>query len=215
MLPAVVIAAGRSSRMGRPKALLPFGRSYPVTFLQRITDSMQRAGVGDILVVGRPDDTELTRTVERLSASSRFIPNPDHPMGQLTSILAAVNAIDRPGVRGLMVMPVDLPLVRVETFERVLHAAVEHPRSIVRATHQQRHGHPVIFDRDSFDLLRRADPAVGAKSVMHAHGSRVVNIDVPDAGVLTDIDTVEEYKRIFGGSPESFETQAAGEGRDD
>jgi CTP:molybdopterin cytidylyltransferase MocA len=215
MLPGAVIAAGRSSRMGRSKALLPLGCSYPVTFIQSVTESMQRAGVDDILVVGRPDDEQLRRTVERLSTRIEFIPNPHHERGQLTSIVAAVNAIDRPGVRGLMVIPVDLPLVRVETFEQLLHAAVSSPATIVRATCHGRHGHPVIFDRAYFDALRRADAAVGARQVLQAHSSRVLNIDVPDEGVLTDIDTVEEYRRVFGGSPESFETEAVGEGPHD
>jgi CTP:molybdopterin cytidylyltransferase MocA len=201
--------------MGRSKALLPLGRSYPVTFLRSITDSMQRAGLEDILVVGRPDDEELRRAVQRLSPRTEFVPNAHHDRGQLTSIVAAVNVIDHPGIRGLMVMPVDLPMVRAETFELLLQAAARHPFSIVRASCRERHGHPVIFDRASFEALRRADPAIGAKQVLQSHISRVLNIDVPDEGVLTDIDTLEEYRKVFGGSPESFEADAAGEARHD
>ena len=167
---------------------------------------MQRAGIEDILVVGRGDDAELIRSVERLSVRTEFIPNVHHERGQLTSIVAAVNAVDHPGVRGLLIMPVDMPLVRVETFERLLRVFAASPSSIVRPVHRGRHGHPVIFDRSSFDALRRADPAVGAKSALQSQSARVLNVETDDQGVLTDIDSVEEYVAVFGGPPESFET---------
>jgi molybdenum cofactor cytidylyltransferase len=205
MVPGAVIAAGRSSRMGRSKALLPFGRSYPVTFLQQIAESLQQAGIEDILVIGRPDDEGLMRGVARLSGRTQFVPNVNHERGQLTSIVAAVNAVDHPGVRGLLVMPVDTPLVRVETFATLLQAFDASAGSIVRPVHRGRHGHPVIFDRSSFDPLRHADPAVGAKSVLHSHAARVVNVDVEDEGVLTDVDSIEQYVAVFGASPESFD----------
>jgi molybdenum cofactor cytidylyltransferase len=206
MHPGAVLAAGRSARMGRSKALLPFGRSYPVTFLRHIAETMQQAGLDDILVVGRPEDEELRRAVERLPVRSRYVPNPSHYRGQLSSIVAAINAIDHPGVRGLTVMPVDIPLVRLETWVRLLEVSSLNPTSIVRPACAGRHGHPVIFDRGSFQALRRADPAVGAKSVIQAHAARILNVEVEDEGVLNDIDSLEDYVRAFGGSPDSFET---------
>lgn len=205
MVPGAVIAAGLSTRMGRSKALLPFGRSHPVTFLQHIAESMHQAGIEDLLVVGRPDDEALIRSVESLPGRTRFVPNASHERGQLTSIVAAVNAVDRPGVRGLLVMPVDMPLVRVETMASLLDAFAASAGSIVRPAHRGRHGHPVIFDRSSFDALRHADPDVGAKSVLRTHAARVLNIDVEDEGVLIDVDSVEQYVQTFGAPPQSFE----------
>ena len=192
-------------RMGRPKPLLPFGRSYPVTFVQHIAESLRQAGLEDVLIVGRPDDEALAQTVERLPGRTRFVPNGNHAGGQLTSIVAAVNAVDLPGVRGLLLMPVDMPFVRVETITSVLAAFAASPGSIVRPQHAGRHGHPVIFDRASFDALRHADPGVGAKAVLHAHPARVVNVPVDDEGVLTDVDSLEHYVHAFGAAPESFE----------
>jgi CTP:molybdopterin cytidylyltransferase MocA len=206
MHPGAVIAAGRSSRMGRSKALLPFGRSYPVTFLRQIAETMLHAGLDDILIVGRPEDEELRRAVERLPLRTRYIPNPSHHRGQLSSIVAAVKTVDRPGVHGLVVMPVDMPLVRLETWRRLLEVSSINPTSIVRPACGGRHGHPVIFDRGSFEALLRADPAVGAKSVIRAHAGQVLNVEVEDEGVLNDIDSMEDYVRAFGGSPDSFET---------
>src|SRR5688572_8183549 len=159
--------------MGRPKALLPYGPLGQVSFLQQIVGSMNSAGLSDILVVGRPDDQVLMAAVLALPTQARFIPNPDHAKGQLTSIVAAINAVDHPGVRGVLVMPVDIPLVRAETFDRLLQSFMKSPTSIVRPVRRGRHGHPVIFDRSSFDPLRRADAAVGAKAVLQSRTERV------------------------------------------
>src|SRR5688572_4573407 len=113
--------------MGRPKALLPYGPLGQVSFLQQIVGSMNSAGLSDILVVGRPDDQVLMAAVLALPTQARFIPNPDHAKGQLTSIVAAINAVDHPGVRGVLVMPVDIPLVRAETFDRLLQSFLRAP----------------------------------------------------------------------------------------
>lgn len=204
MTPGAVLAAGYSSRMGRPKALLPAGASLGDTFLHRVLASMWEAGVPDLLVVGRPDDQELRDAILAETVRARFVPNPNHQSGQLTSIIAAVNAADHPGVRGILIMPVDIPLVRPETFAAVLRVSEAHPTSIVRATYAGRHGHPVVFDRGSFDALRRADPGTGAKAVLHAHADRVVNLDVDDDGVLKDIDSLEDYIEAFGGPPDAY-----------
>jgi molybdenum cofactor cytidylyltransferase len=186
--------------MGRSKAFLPCGAGQD-TFLHRIVASLREGGVEDILVVGRPDDVELIDAVQLLAVPVRFVPNPNHERGQLTSIVAGVNAIDRPGVGGLLVMPVDMPLVRPETFAAVLHASAAHPSAIVRAVCGGRHGHPVIFDRGSFDPLRRAHPSVGAKAVLHACADRVLDIEVPDDGVLKDVDSLDDYVAVFGQAP--------------
>lgn len=203
MVPGAVLAAGQSSRMGRSKALLPCGSSRSETFLDRIIGSMREGGVEDVLVIGRPDDEELLDAVLHQIVPARFVPNPNHERGQLTSIVSALNAVDHPGVRGLLVMPVDMPLVRPETFAALLRACEAHPRTIVRAAHGGRHGHPVIFDRGSFDALRHADPSIGAKAVLRARADSVLNVEVPDVGVLTDVDTVQDYVAAFGRTPDT------------
>src|SRR5688500_12207824 len=131
MVPGAVLAAGQSSRMGRPKALLRTGPAHADTFLDRVIASMREGGIGDVLVVGRPEDAPLIAAVSRQPHATRFVPNERHALGQLSSVLAAIGAVDRPGVRGLLVMPVDMPLVRPATFEAVLRVFASHPASIV------------------------------------------------------------------------------------
>jgi molybdenum cofactor cytidylyltransferase len=166
--------------------------------LNRIISSMRAGGVEDVLVIGRPGDAELIEAVEQSGLPARFIANPDHDRGQLTSIVAGLKAVDHPGVSGLLIMPVDMPLVQPSTFNKVLHAFAAHPTSIVRAVCGGRHGHPVIFDRGSFGALRHADTTVGAKAVLVAHADRILDLEVDDGGVLKDVDSREDYAAVFG-----------------
>jgi CTP:molybdopterin cytidylyltransferase MocA len=193
MVPAVILAAGRSERMGRPKALLPCGEGE--TFTSRLAGSLRRGGAGDVLVVGRPEDPALREEVARCNA--RFVENPDADRGQLSSLLAGLEVADRPGVVGVLVMPVDIPLVRPDTVRRVIAAFLGGRAPIARATHRGAHGHPVIFGRSLFQELRHADLAVGAKAVLRAHASRIADVEVDDAGILRDVDTPDDYRTII------------------
>ena len=198
MVPGVILAAGRSTRMGRPKPLLFVGPEGP-TFVRRLVASLAEGGVADALVVGRPEDDGLIAELAAcagLGLPVRFVPNPDADRGQLSSVLAGLNAADHPGVRGLLVTPVDAPLVRPSTIFTILQAFDSTHAAIVRATYRGQHGHPVIFSRAVFDELRRADPAIGAKAVVRAHAHEVLNVDVEDGGVVQDVDDPDDYARL-------------------
>ena len=177
--------------MGRSKALLPVGIGGR-SFVRHIAATLLRGGVSDVLIVGRPDDLALRSEVDVLGAQARFIENPHAAQGQLSSVVAGINAVDHPGIRAVVIMPVDVPLVR-ETSVAAVIARFETTRAaIVRATAGGRHGHPVLFAHALFGELRRADPSVGAKAVMRAHEAEIANVEVADPGVVEDVDAPED-----------------------
>jgi molybdenum cofactor cytidylyltransferase len=195
MIAGLILAAGRSTRMGRSKALLlaPCGR----TFVARLVESLNEGGIDGPFVIGRPDDDLLKSAVESLGSRGRWVENPDADSGgQLSSLLAGLRKADRPGVRALMVVPVDAPLVAPETVSKLIDVCAATGAVIVRARYQGRNGHPVIFSRAVFDQLRHADPSLGAKAVLRAHEDAIVNVDVDDPGVTGDIDTPEDYEKL-------------------
>ena len=195
--------------MGRAKSLLSLPSSGE-TFVARIIGAVLEGGAADALVVGRPEDlalrAEIARGFDPVHPSNapqplrraRFVENPRADTGQLSSVIAGLDAADRPGVHAILVTPVDMPLVRPATVAALLTAFSSSPHPIVRATHRGRHGHPVIFGRAVFDALRRADPEIGARAVVRAHS--VLDVEVNDPGVLQDVDTPDDYRRLTSSS---------------
>ena len=197
MVPGVILAAGASSRMGQSKALLP--TDVPgETFLSRIVGTLQAAGLDDLVVVVGEVPPPIARALEALPGLVRAVVNPEPSRGQLSSLLAGLAVVDRPGVVGMLVTLVDVPLVSPATIDALLAAYRAARAPIVRPARGGRHGHPVIFDRAVFEALRHADPATGAKGVVQARLDRVVDVEVEDAGAFLDVDTAEDYVRAFG-----------------
>ncbi len=195
MVPGIVLAAGASSRMGRPKGLLPCGEGG-LTFVASVLLALREGGVDDVLVVGRAGDDALRLEVE--THDGRFVENPRPDDGQLSSLVAGLNVADHPGVRGVLVTPVDVPMISGRTVAALMSAFNASSPPVVRAVHGGRHGHPVIFSRSVFGELRRADASVGAKAVVHAHADGAIDVEVDDAAVVIDVDTPEDYERLFG-----------------
>jgi CTP:molybdopterin cytidylyltransferase MocA len=190
VIPAIVLAGGASARMGRPKALLRTGGR---TFVGRILDTLHQAHVSEVVVVVRPGAEDVVREVET-APGARAVQNPAPDRGQLSSLLVGLEAVDRPGVDGVLVTLVDVPLIAPSTVGALLARAADSDAPILRAVHDGRHGHPVIFRRRVFDALRGADPSVGAKAVLRQYS--VEDVDVDDAAVVHDVDTPDDYARI-------------------
>jgi molybdenum cofactor cytidylyltransferase len=197
MLPAAILAAGSSSRIGRPKALLPTATPGE-TFLSRILATLRAAGLEDAVVVVGPDSGPLDPLLAAGPALVRRVDNPAPERGQLSSLHLALDAIDHPGVAGLLVTLVDVPLVSVATVEALVTAFWKTRAPIVRPAQGSRHGHPVIFDRSVFDDLRRADSSVGAKAAIRLHAAAILDVPVDDEGAFLDVDTESDYLRAFG-----------------
>jgi molybdenum cofactor cytidylyltransferase len=199
MIPAIVLAAGKSSRMGRTKALLPVGSSGD-TFLNRIIRALRDGGADAIVVVIGGDAAAVRASLPREDASLRAVENPHFEDGQLSSLHVGLAAVEQryDHIEAAMVTLVDLPLISASTVRAVLDTFRAHPQApLVRPRRAGRHGHPVIFNRSIFAELRRADPAKGAKPVVHAHSAEEVNVDVDDEGAFADIDTPEDYARFI------------------
>ena len=196
IVPGIVLCAGRSSRMGRPKALLPTS-TRDETFVGRIVRVLRQGSVDDVVVVVGPGVPPLDAALAQENPPPRVVVNPSPGRGQLSSLLVGLGAIDRPGVGGVLVTLVDVPLIDVETVSRLMDAHQRTRAPVVRPVRNGRHGPPVVFDRAVFDELRHADPDAGAKAVVHAHLSDAVEVAVEADGPFLDIDTPSEYSRIF------------------
>lgn len=195
MVVGLILAAGKSTRMGRPKALLPIGDE---TFVSRLARTLQRAGVTDVIVVTAPDGPAIAEALDGAGISARVTQNPNPDGGQLSSLLVGLGVADRPGVEAIVMGPVDAPAVAPGTVDALLAAWRRTRAPVVRPAKGARHGHPVLFDRAVFHELRHADPAVGARQVVRARLAEVVDVAVDDPGAFDDIDTPDDYARLIG-----------------
>src|SRR3954470_11635403 len=186
VIAGIVLAAGASSRMGRPKALLRIGDR---TFVAAILAALQPS-LCEIVVVIRPGQTELLSEIAR-NGPARAIENPDPDGGQLSSLIVGLDAIDRPTVDAALVTLVDVPRVSAEAVRTLAARARESSAPPLRAVHGGGHGPPVIFKRAVFEALRQADPSRGAKDVVRAFP--VEDVEVGEPGVTEDVDTPEDY----------------------
>jgi molybdenum cofactor cytidylyltransferase len=190
MLPALVLAAGASLRMGRPKALLPVGGT---TFVRRIVQTLEAADLTDIFVIVRPGDEAIAREIAGTRAA--VVVNAGADQGQLSSLVTGLDTIDALDVAGVLVTLVDVPLIQPGTVRALLARSATSAAPILRAVHAGRHGHPVIFKRPVFAALRAADPALGAKAVMRT--TLIEDVEVDDPAAVRDIDTPSDYQDLI------------------
>ena len=183
--------------MGQAKAALPFGQTGE-TVLSRIVSVLLAGGVPRVAVIAGAHIDAVRRAMPPRERRARVVEHPGWEQGQLSSLIAGLNALDDPLLEAVLVTPVDVPLVSSTTVAAVINAWRRTHAPIVRPVDGDRHGHPVIFDRSVFADLRSANPNVGAKAVFATHRDRVLNVEVKDAGAFEDIDTPADYKRLFG-----------------
>jgi CTP:molybdopterin cytidylyltransferase MocA len=176
--------------MGSPKPLLVAGGQ---SFVRGLITTLKGGGVDRVVVVVRPGAVAVSAEVA--SGGGEVVVNPDPDRGQLSSLLAGLDAVDRPGVDAILVTLVDVPLVGSSSVAALLARAAVSRAPILRAACRGAHGHPVIFTRGVFAALRAADPATGAKPVMRAFA--VEDVEVDDPGILRDVDTPEDYERLL------------------
>jgi molybdenum cofactor cytidylyltransferase len=193
---AIILAAGASSRMGRPKALLPCPASG-YSFVRHQIEVFRSAGTDEVVVVGRPGIPQVE--AEAIAAGALFTLNPTPPRGQLSSLLVGIDRAEDLGATAILSTPVDLPGISSVVVSSIIAAGRRGSHPIVRPTHEGRGGHPVYFARAMFEELRRMDPGIGARGVLRADPARVLDLAVSDPGILLDVDTPADYRRLTGG----------------
>ena len=195
MIAAVVLSAGESSRMGRPKALLPIQGQ---TFLERIVAALTEAGLRQIFVVLGHNAESMAGEIAHLPVN--LLVNPDYCKGQLSSLQVAVRQLlADEDCRGMLVHLVDHPYIDADLVNLLLQRFQTSGKLIVLPRFHGKRGHPVIFARSLFEELLRAPLDEGAKAVVNAHRAETLEVDTADEGITVDIDTPELYRQYVKG----------------
>ncbi len=190
MLAAVILAAGESRRMGSPKALLPYRGS---TFLEYLLQITRHTSVGWTRVVVGAHAPEIARAVHLVR--DELVNNLDWEKGQLSSIQAALRSLPPDKTDGILLCPVDHPLVSAVLVGALIEAFYKTGKSIVVPTYKQKRGHPMIFSKALYDKLLAAPEDVGARAVVWAHAEDLLEIPTDEEGVVLNLNDPETLAR--------------------
>jgi molybdenum cofactor cytidylyltransferase len=189
MITAIILAAGKSIRMGSPKMLLPWGDT---TVLGKVLSTFQAAGIDDLLVISGGDREEVEAAV---APFARTVFNPEFANGEmLSSVQCGLRNLD-PTAEAVLITPGDQPLVRESSVTAVLRKYHESKNSIVVPSYLHRRGHPWLASSVHWrEILRLRAPST-LRDFLTSHAGEITYIDVNDPGVLQDLDTPEDYAR--------------------
>lgn len=204
MICAVVLAAGLSRRMGRFKLLLPWGAT---TVLGRVVETLERAGVPQIVVVTGHRAGEIEEALAGTTARTAF--NPEYAAGEmLSSIQAGLRALG-PDVEAALLCLGDQPQIQVATVRAVLAAgaALAEPpapaevpaadradarRRVVIPSYQMHAGHPILLARDLWEAVLQSEKPL--RAVLNAHRAQIHYLPVDTPTILADLDTPDDYR---------------------
>lgn len=194
----LILAAGSSRRMGRPKQLLPTGDGRPL--LEGIVTAANASFLDEVVVVLGGSAEEVREGVQL--GRARVVYNPDHAEGLASSIRAGLASIDE-GVDRVMVILGDQPAVSSQLFDRLLElqASSGLPSAALRfgdLLHP-----PVVLDRSLFGDLASLEGDVGCRAVIRGRPELVAALPAErDGNHPIDIDTAEDYERLLAGLSE-------------
>ena len=192
---AVILAAGGSSRFGRPKQLIPFrGKSL----VRRIIDAACEAGCSPIVVVIRSEDEKFHPELDR--AGVVIAQNHQWPRGIGSSIRRGIEALTNssPDVEASVLLVCDQPAVDSRVIQRLIALRETTGKSIVASSYGDTLGVPALFTRSIFEELLSLGDKAGAKSIVLRSRERVASLSFPEGEI--DIDTWEDWEKLDHGN---------------
>lgn len=193
----VVLAAGRSTRMGAANKLLADLGGMPM--VRRVVETVLASHARPALVVTGHQAAEVSAVLSGLDVT--LVSNPDYATGLASSVKAGVRAVPAE-CAGALVMLGDMPRIAVGHVERLVVAyAAAQGGAIIVPVHEGRQGNPVLWPARYFPELLQLDGDAGAKRLIAAHAGDVREIDLGTDAIFVDVDTPEALAQVRGSDP--------------
>jgi molybdenum cofactor cytidylyltransferase len=196
-LAVAILAAGESRRMGRPKALVAF---EGLTFVEHLLAATRHPRVGVVRVVLGANAHGVA--AELKLDSEMIVVNESWQQGQLSSVQAAIRSLPPDATDGLILCPVDHPLITQRLVSQLIAEFDTGTKLIVVPMHLGRRGHPAIFRASLYDELLAASLDVGARQVVWAHPDQIAEVATDEAGVILNLNDPETMRKALGGTGE-------------
>jgi molybdenum cofactor cytidylyltransferase len=195
----VILAAGKSSRLGQSKQLL---RLDGKTLLQHVIEAAQQSILREsVVVLGAQADEVEASIPETLLDGVRLVRNPQYDTGQASSIAAGLRALDQ-DIEAAVILLADQPGISGDLIDRVVEAYGENRMAIVRPVFGPNRvpGHPVVLARSIWPDVLALTGDEGARRLIAARPSDLLEIEI-DTPPPPDVDTIEDYQRIRDSRP--------------
>ena len=195
MINAIILAAGESQRMGKPKPLLKFEDK---TFLEQIISVLKLSDADRVTVVLGAEAETIKKSID-LSGTNVVI-NKDYQKGQLSSLIVAIK--DTPDeTEVILVCLVDNPFITREVVNEIISKFKETNKPIIVPVFNKERGHPTLFSKSLFNELLNAPEEQGARYVLYSNEEKILELETSESGILIGIDTPADYKFRFGADP--------------
>lgn len=193
MLAAVILSGGASRRMGSPKALVSYqGRP----FLEHLLSVTKHPAIGARRVVLGADAEAISNGISL--AADEIVINRDWELGQLSSIHAALRSLP-PNTDGILLCPVDHPLISAVLVGTLIDAFLNSHSPVVVPVFNGKRGHPVIFSSAVYEELLNAPLDQGARAVVWAHKSEVHEVATTEEGCVLNLNDPNALPNLSGG----------------
>ncbi len=187
----IILAAGASTRFGKPKQLLEFEER---TLLERIAENALQTGLKSVVVLGA-DAEKIKKSIKNLSVE--IVVNEDWQSGMSSSIVEGLRKIIeiKNDLQAVIILLCDQPLVEKNTILKLIETQKSTNQMIVASRYAETIGVPALFMYDVFDELLNLNKEIGAKSIIEKYAETdLATISVPEAEF--DIDTEADFERL-------------------
>jgi molybdenum cofactor cytidylyltransferase len=191
---ALLLAAGQSIRMGRPKLLLPLGES---TIIEQTIDNLLNSRVDEVIVVVGFRAQEHRERIGKRPVE--IVTNLRYSEGMSASLVAGLNAVGK-RAQAVMVALADQPFVESSLINELLDAFAKHNKGIVVPVYQGRRGHPVVLSMRYREKLLALKGDIGARQIIEENRDDLLEVPVESDSVSIDLDTPDDYARAVSGS---------------
>jgi molybdenum cofactor cytidylyltransferase len=187
MISAIILAAGQSKRMGKPKMLLPWDKS---TVLQTVITTFQAAGVDDILVVTGGARTQVE---ELIGQTAQTVYNENFEYGEMLSSIQMGLKYKLSESSAALIALGDQPQVQVKVIRRVLQEYKQTNSSIIVPSYQMRRGHPWLVARDLWEEILNIPFDGTEREFLNNHAKEIHYLKIDSPSILQDLDTPQDY----------------------
>jgi molybdenum cofactor cytidylyltransferase len=191
MIGAIVLAAGRSRRMGTQKLLLPWAGQ---TVIGHIVDQVLAAGVNQVWVVVGADREAVSKALENRLV--KLVTNPDPDAEMLSSVRCGLRALS-PECEAAMIVLGDQPGILTSLISTLIAKFQQTKGGIITPIHNEKGGHPLIISSQYFHEVLHCFEGIGLAGLLAAHAEAVHQVQQSDAAVLLDIDYPQDYEQAL------------------